>query len=228
MSGRNVTQPASNNTQLNTNSSNWNQGSSQQSSPYLSVNNTLNGSGIPAGSSLYPPIPASFPPQIATSAYPALPIPDQKPSSLPYLQSAQQSPFPYQTQSTLQSQYQLQQQGQGQQQPYYPQQSHNVGSGQISYSQSSNVLYPTSSPHHSQNSPDITAIASAHMSNENLTLLNPGFIEKKSETDSLEFFASTRSPITMPDPPTSFPELDRLTTLQLERLNNDSAALDVI
>jgi len=36
-----------------------------------------------------------------------------------------------------------------------------------------------------------------------------------------------KTPITIPEPPKSFPELEKLTTTQLERLNSDTAALEV-
>ena len=60
-------------------------------------------------------------------------------------------------------------------------------------------------------------------SNPSMTLIPPSTIKIAEE-----FKTQPRTPINMPDIPHSFPDLEQLTLIQLERLNTDQAALAVI
>ena len=218
MSGRNVAHPSGNNNvslaPTNSNISYQTGNSASHSATYLPL-----GDDHSSG---------------ASNAYPAVPavvLAPNNSSSLPYLQSQSSITYPQQYPNSL---YQHHQQPQYHQQNASPMMMHSVGPT-FNYSQTSSTYYNAPQLPQQQQSRQLerngsnAQISSTRSSSDNLSLLNPGFIEKKSENDSKLFEPEVvvRTPVPMPDLPNSFPELDKLTTSQLERLNNDEAAIEV-
>ena len=220
MSGRNVAEPSANNTVSSSNNSTYQTGhSTSRSATYLPLGDD-NSNG-------------------ASNAYPAIPavvLAPSNPSSLPYLQSQSSSSYPQPQQYSNSSLYQHHQQPQYQQQNVSAIMTHSMGPS-FNYNQTTSSTYYNAPqlPQYQQSQQfernrSTGELSSTSSSSDNLSLLNPGFMEKKSEHDSKLLepeMVSARTPVPMPELPNSFPELERLTTSQLERLNNDEAAIEV-
>ena len=247
MSGRNVAQTSGNIVSLAPNTSNssyQNRNSAIHSTTYVPLGES-HSSNV---SNSYPAIPAIALPthNSSTLSYLQSKSSSTYPQNYPNSQYPLQQPLQYPQQQPIH--YSQQQPAQYPQQDVSAMMTHSAGPS-FNYSQASSAYYSATTsyvpvqqklePSQSQplqpikqmerNGSHGQLLSSTRSSSDNLSMLNPGFIEKKGEHDSKLFEPemTARTPVPMPDLPKSFAELEKLTTAQLERLNNDEAAIEV-